>query len=52
VLVQQLGAPIPATPLLLLAGAHAATDPIHGVYVLALAIAASTLGSLPWYWAK
>ena len=50
-LVQQLGAPIPATPLLLLAGAHAATDPIHGVYALALAIAASTLGSLPWYWA-
>jgi membrane protein DedA with SNARE-associated domain len=51
VLVQQLGAPIPATPLLLLAGAHAATDPIYGVYALALAIFASALGSLPWFWA-
>jgi membrane protein DedA with SNARE-associated domain/rhodanese-related sulfurtransferase len=51
VLVQQLGAPIPATPLLLLAGAQAATDPIHGVHALALAILASTLGSLPWFWA-
>jgi len=51
VLVQQLGAPIPATPLLLLAGAHAATDPIYGVYALALAILASSLGSLPWFWA-
>ena len=50
-LVQQLGAPIPATPLLLLAGAHAATDPVYGVYALALAILASTLGSLPWFWA-
>jgi membrane protein DedA with SNARE-associated domain/rhodanese-related sulfurtransferase len=51
VLVQQLGAPIPATPLLLLAGAHAAADPIYGVYALALAILASALGSLPWFWA-
>jgi membrane protein DedA with SNARE-associated domain/rhodanese-related sulfurtransferase len=51
VLVQQLGAPIPATPVLLLAGAHAATDPIYGLYALALAILASSLGSLPWFWA-
>jgi membrane protein DedA with SNARE-associated domain/rhodanese-related sulfurtransferase len=51
VLVQQLGAPIPATPLLLLAGAHAATDPIYGVYALAIAILGSTIGSLPWFWA-
>ena len=50
-LVQQLGAPIPATPLLLLAGAQAAEDPTHAVYALALAILASTLGSLPWFWA-
>lgn len=50
-LVQQLGAPIPATPLLLLAGAHAAADPIYGVYTLALAMVASTAGSLPWFWA-
>jgi len=51
VLVQQLGAPIPATPVLLLAGAHAAVDPTYGVYSLALAILASALGSLPWFWA-
>jgi membrane protein DedA with SNARE-associated domain len=46
VLVQQLGAPIPAMPVLLLAGAHAAADPFYGVYALALAILASALGSL------
>lgn len=51
VLVQQLGAPIPATPVLMLAGAHAAADPLYGVYALGLAILASALGSLPWFWA-
>jgi membrane protein DedA with SNARE-associated domain/rhodanese-related sulfurtransferase len=51
VLVQQLGAPIPATPVLMLAGAHAAADPLYGVYALGLAIVASALGSLPWFWA-
>jgi membrane protein DedA with SNARE-associated domain/rhodanese-related sulfurtransferase len=51
VLVQQLGAPIPAMPVLMLAGAHAAVDPLYGVYALALAILASVIGSLPWFWA-
>jgi membrane protein DedA with SNARE-associated domain/rhodanese-related sulfurtransferase len=51
VLVQQLGAPIPASPVLLLAGALAAADPFYGVYALALAILASVAGSLPWFWA-
>jgi membrane protein DedA with SNARE-associated domain/rhodanese-related sulfurtransferase len=51
VLVQQLGAPIPAMPVMMLAGAHAATDPLYGVYALALAILASAIGSLPWFWA-
>jgi membrane protein DedA with SNARE-associated domain/rhodanese-related sulfurtransferase len=51
VLVQQLGAPIPATPVLMLAGAHAAADPLYGVYALGLAMVASALGSLPWFWA-
>jgi membrane protein DedA with SNARE-associated domain len=51
VLVQQLGAPIPAWPLLVLAGAHAATDPPYGVGAVALATAASIAGSLPWLWA-
>lgn len=50
-LVQQLGAPIPATPVLMLAGAHAAEDPLYGVYALGLAIVASAIGSLPWFWA-
>ncbi len=35
----------------MLAGAHAARDPIYGVYALALAILASAAGSLPWFWA-
>jgi membrane protein DedA with SNARE-associated domain/rhodanese-related sulfurtransferase len=51
VLVQQLGAPIPAWPVLMLAGAYAAADPVYGIYALALAILASALGSLPWFWA-
>lgn len=51
VLVQQLGAPIPATPVLMLAGARAAADPIYGVYALGLAVLASAIGSLPWFWA-
>ena len=51
VLVQQLAAPIPVLPVMLIAGAQAALDPVYGVYALALAIAASTLGSLPWFWA-
>jgi membrane protein DedA with SNARE-associated domain/rhodanese-related sulfurtransferase len=51
VLVQQLGAPIPATPVLMLAGAHAAADPLYGLYALGLAIVASAIGSLPWFWA-
>jgi membrane protein DedA with SNARE-associated domain/rhodanese-related sulfurtransferase len=51
VLVQQLGAPIPVLPVMLVAGAQAARDPVFGVYALALAIVASTLGSMPWFWA-
>jgi membrane protein DedA with SNARE-associated domain/rhodanese-related sulfurtransferase len=51
VLVQQLGAPIPATPVLMLAGAHAVADPAYAFYALAVAVLASALGSLPWFWA-
>ena len=50
-LVQQLGAPVPAWPLLVLAGAHAAVDPFYGVVSLAVAVLASLAGSLPWFWA-
>jgi membrane protein DedA with SNARE-associated domain/rhodanese-related sulfurtransferase len=51
VLVQQLGAPIPAWPLLVLAGARAAVDPLYGVAAIAVATLASIAGSLPWVWA-
>jgi membrane protein DedA with SNARE-associated domain/rhodanese-related sulfurtransferase len=51
VLLQQLGAPIPASPLLILAGARAVDDPMQGAWALALAVAASSLGSVPWYYA-
>jgi len=51
VLLEQLGAPIPALPVLLLAGAKAIDDPIYGVYALAISIAACMAGDLAWYWA-
>jgi membrane protein DedA with SNARE-associated domain/rhodanese-related sulfurtransferase len=51
VLVQQLGAPIPVLPVMLLAGAQSVLDPFHGVYALGLAVAASTMASVPWFWA-
>jgi membrane protein DedA with SNARE-associated domain/rhodanese-related sulfurtransferase len=49
VLLEQIGAPIPALPVLLLAGAAAMSDPLFGVYALLLSIVASTLGDLAWY---
>ena len=51
VLLQQLGAPIPASPILILAGANAIDNPLQGVYALALAVAASGIGSVPWFYA-
>jgi len=51
VLVQQLGAPIPVLPVMLLAGAQSAGDPLFGIYALGLALVASTIGSVPWFWA-
>src|SRR5262245_11622717 len=35
----------------MLAGAHAVVQPPYGAYALALAVLASLLGSLPWFWA-
>lgn len=49
VLLEQLGMPIPALPVLIVAGAIAANDPMYGVLSLFLAIVASTLGDLAWY---
>jgi membrane protein DedA with SNARE-associated domain/rhodanese-related sulfurtransferase len=51
VLLQQLGAPIPALPVLVLAGAKAMDDPLHGISALAVAVVASSIGNLAWYWA-
>jgi membrane protein DedA with SNARE-associated domain len=52
VLAQQLlGSPVPAWPALLLSGAYAVVDPLHGVAAILVATVASIAGSLPWYWA-
>ena len=51
VLIEQLGAPIPALPVLLLAGAKAIDDPMYGVSALAFSILACTVGDLAWFWA-
>ncbi|TAK43337.1 MAG: hypothetical protein EPO29_04900 [Betaproteobacteria bacterium] len=51
VLLEQLGAPIPALPVVLLAGARANDDPIFGVYALAVAVLACSIADLAWFWA-
>ena len=51
VFLEQVGAPIPALPVLLLAGALAADDPLFGALALFVAMLASTLGDLAWFWA-
>lgn len=50
-LLEQLGAPIPALPVLLFAGARALDDPMYGIYALAVAILACLAGDLAWFWA-
>ncbi|MDB5861127.1 MAG: hypothetical protein JWQ76_4816 [Ramlibacter sp.] len=49
VLVEQLGAPIPALPFLLLAGARAATDGVFGLQALGAATAASAVADAVWF---
>ena len=51
VLVAQLGLPIPALPMLVLAGALLAEGTIHPVPLAAAVIAASLFGDVPWYFA-
>lgn len=51
VLAEQLGAPIPALPLLVVAGALAADGHLSAPLLLAAALAASLLGDLAWYFA-
>jgi membrane protein DedA with SNARE-associated domain/rhodanese-related sulfurtransferase len=51
VLLEQLGAPVPALPVLLLAGAKGMGDWFYLGYALVLAIVASAIGDLAWFWA-
>jgi membrane protein DedA with SNARE-associated domain len=48
-LIGQLGAPVPATPLLLAAGAIAKEGQFSLAAAIAVSVAASTLGHLVWY---
>jgi membrane protein DedA with SNARE-associated domain/rhodanese-related sulfurtransferase len=51
VLLEQIGLPIPAIPMLLLAGAEAVDAPAHGVLALAVATLACTAANLTWFYA-
>ncbi len=53
VFLDQVGLPIPALPILLLAGAGAVAmqQPAYAFYALGLAIVASILGDALWFWA-
>ncbi len=51
VLLAQLGLPLPAVPMLIIAGAFAATGQINLAAIFGVALAASMLGDLPWYFA-
>ncbi|TAN54211.1 MAG: hypothetical protein EPN19_07270 [Betaproteobacteria bacterium] len=51
VLLEQLGAPIPALPVVLLAGARAHDDPVFGAYALAISVLACSIADLAWFWA-
>lgn len=49
VLVERLGVPLPAMPVLIFAGASAIDDPSYALIALGLAILACMLGDLAWY---
>jgi membrane protein DedA with SNARE-associated domain len=51
VLVAQLGLPLPALPMLVLAGALLAEGTIHALPLASVVIVASLLGDVPWYFA-
>lgn len=50
VLAEQVGIPLPAVPILLAAGALAGGGELSLVLILLLAVAASVLADLLWYW--
>ena len=49
VLLTQLGAPVPAIPTLIVAGALAQSGQLSAASALAVAVAASLAGDLPWF---
>jgi len=51
VFAQQLGLPIPAVPTMIVAGAMAATTSLSAASAFALAVLASVVADLLWYWA-
>jgi membrane protein DedA with SNARE-associated domain len=51
VLITQLGAPLPAIPTMIIAGALARQGHWPVALVLAVAVAASLIGDLPWFYA-
>ncbi len=51
VLVEQMGAPVPALPFLLLAGGAAASDSVFALHALAVATLASMLADSLWFYA-
>jgi membrane protein DedA with SNARE-associated domain/rhodanese-related sulfurtransferase len=51
VLLQQLGLPIPAVPTMMVAGALATTGHIDLLQAFAIAVAASLVADLLWFWA-
>ena len=50
-LLHQLGAPIPAMPFLIWAGALATGDPMLLAQAFVLSTVMGTVGNVPWYWA-
>ena len=51
VLLEQAGAPVPATPTLVVAGTAAASGDLSITAILLVSLVACLLGDLPWYWA-
>lgn len=51
VLIEQLGVPIPAYPVLIVTGAVSARGDYSIAAILAVAVAASVVADLAWYWA-
>ena len=49
VLLQQLGAPLPVFPLLILAGTQAYEHPMHALWALVLSVLASAIGNYLWF---